>query len=504
MALTIAGREPDPDAAVAHVQHAEHADDEEQAAQIHHVLARRTRHLEHAGLHLLEVLQHEDHGHGVELRVAEREHGLCHEGLCLLAGLQRCLAGLDPHDLGHLEQHAIENAHQHLARAFTLGRGHIAFHEIGDGLQPAQRLAIGTLLVGLSREQLQRLGGRLRQRTAQLGARGIDGLGHIGPGRLLAQFGILQRAAQAQEGVHFAFGVGGNAQIAHGVGLVVAHAQQEHALAVARVHGQHVVLELARLARGIAQLVADAGADVAQLLLGHGLVGRAQALVDGLLQVHLAHIGGAATGAARTAEVLDVDGAQLGKLQRQRLVLAVGELARELAGAANHAFDIEGRGPGLQRHGMQLHRRAAVIKAGLVDLDAAVAGRVVDLDALFQLLARGLVVDDDLAGKQLGHARGVVLDDELLELHRKGQLLQQHAIGLRQDGRARRAALGHQQVAAEGGVAFAQPVLLGHLGDQATAGIRCFASQPHLRTHDKVTVEQPPRQISTMAPWAAM
>ncbi|MNT62679.1 hypothetical protein D3C72_2004230 [compost metagenome] len=45
-----------------------------------------------------------------------------------------------------------------------------------------------------------------------------------------------------------------------------------------------------------------------------------------------------------------------------------------------------------------------------------------------RFLARGLVVDDDLAGKQLGHAGGVVLHDELLELDGKRQVLQQHAV----------------------------------------------------------------------------
>jgi hypothetical protein len=66
---------------------------------------------------------------------------------------------------------------------------------------------------------------------------------------------------------------------------------------------------------------------------------------------------------------------------------------------------------------------------------------------------RFVVVDHDFAGEQLGHAGGVVLDDELLQLHVEGQVLQHHAVGLAQDGRASARALGHHQVAAEGGVA---------------------------------------------------
>ena len=115
---------------------------------------------------------------------------------------------------------------------------------------------------------------------------------------------------------------------------------------------------------------------------------------------------------------------------------------------------------------------------------------MVDLDARRHLFARGLVVDHHLAGEQLGHARGIVLDDELLQLHGEGQLLQQHAVRLRQDGRARLRALGDQQVAAEGGVALGQDVLGLDLGNQPAARIGRLAAQPHLRTHDEVAVKQ--------------
>ncbi|MNT52784.1 hypothetical protein D3C72_1898240 [compost metagenome] len=59
---------------------------------------------------------------------------------------------------------------------------------------------------------------------------------------------------------------------------------------------------------------------------------------------------------------------------------------------------------------------------------------MVDFNALFDFFTRFFVVDHDLACKQLGHTRGVVLDDEFLELDREWQLLQQDAIRLAENG----------------------------------------------------------------------
>jgi hypothetical protein len=234
------------------------------------------------------------------------------------------------------------------------------------------------------------------------------------------------------------------------------------------------------------QLVGHAGAHVAQLALGDRLVARAQARFDGLAQVDLAHVGARAAGAA-VAEILHVEHAQRRVFERERLARA---RVRELRGAADRALHLEL--PRARHHGprAQAHVRAAVVEAGLVDLDAFVAGRMVHLHARGRGLARGLVVDHDLAGEQLGHAGGVVLHDEFLELHRERQLLQQHAVGLAQDGRGRLRALGHHQVAAEGGVALGQAVLGLDLGDQPAARVGRLAAEPHLRAHDQVAVEQ--------------
>jgi hypothetical protein len=180
-------------------------------------------------------------------------------------------------------------------------------------------------------------------------------------------------------------------------------------------------------------------------------------------------------------------------------------LVGELGGAAHHALPPRTAPAPRHGHRTQLDGGAAVVKAGLVNLDALVAGGVVHLDRAGVLLARGLVVNDDLAGKQLGHAGGVVLHDELLEFHGKRQLLQQDAVGLVQDGRARLRALGHQQVAAEGRVALAQAVLAASHRQSCPRPRRVFAVEPHLRAHDQVAVEQPAHMhTSTMALCAAM
>jgi hypothetical protein len=107
------------------------------------------------------------------------------------------------------------------------------------------------------------------------------------------------------------------------------------------------------------------------------------------------------------------------------------------------------------------------------------------------LLAGGEVVDHDVAGEQLGHAGGVVVDDELLELDRERQLLQQDAVGLAQDGGAGLRALGHHQVAAEGGVGRAQPVLGLDVGDHAAARVHRLAAHPGHGAHEQVAVQQP-------------
>ncbi|MNS82764.1 hypothetical protein D3C72_1165180 [compost metagenome] len=77
---------------------------------------------------------------------------------------------------------------------------------------------------------------------------------------------VGQRGAQPHEFRDRAVVVSRNAQVAEGLGRIVAHTGQEHAGAV-QFHGQHVVLEFVGLARVVDQLVFNAGAYVAQVLV---------------------------------------------------------------------------------------------------------------------------------------------------------------------------------------------------------------------------------------------
>ncbi|MDT4829379.1 hypothetical protein FQZ97_627970 [compost metagenome] len=418
------------------------------------------------------------------MRVAQGQHGLRQVALRFLVVRQRGQAGAFAAQVEHFEQHVVEDAHQHRAGALALGLGHVGFHEFGDRLPAALRRGVGLGALG-AREQRQRTGGRHAQLLGHFGALGVGRLGDVALDGALARGGVAQRGAHAHEAVHRALLVGRHAQVAERLLGLLSHAQQEHRLAVAGVDRHHVVLVLARLASRVAQLVADAGADVAQHLGLVGLVGGAQARLDAVAQVDLAHVGAAAHRAA-VGEVLHVDHAQRGVLERE-LVLAVGDLG---ARAADDALDLEGLGRGRHRHRLELHRGAAVVEARLVDLHALVAGRVVHLDARGHLLAALAVVQHHLAGEQLGHAGRVVVDDELLQLDGERQLLQQHAVGLVQDGHVAPPTLGHEDVAAEGRVGGRQAVLGRHVGDHAAAREHALAVEPGLGAHHEVAVEQ--------------
>jgi hypothetical protein len=72
--------------------------------------------------------------------------------------------------------------------------------------------------------------------------------------------------------------------------------------------------------------------------------------------------------------------------------------------------------------GQQLEGRSTVIKARLIDGNAVVDEGLIDLDGRGLGLARVLVSQDDVTGKELGHAGGVVLHSEGLELELKGEV----------------------------------------------------------------------------------
>ncbi|MNV35022.1 hypothetical protein D3C71_1264580 [compost metagenome] len=484
MGLAIFRSHPHPYASLAHVKHGKNAQNQQGATQIDNVLARGSRHLENTGLNLREVLEFKSQRRWVDLRIAEREHRLRHETLRLCALRQRRQACALAGELCHLKQRTVEDADQHLAGACALGLGHVGLHKIGHRLQPTRGLAINQ---AMARKQCQCTRRGLLQLHSQFGTRGVDGLRYIAAHGFVTRLRVGQRGFHAHETVHAALVVGGYPQVAKGFGGRLTHSQQKHGHAVARVDGQHVVVKLARLAGLIAQLVAHARAHIAQFLFGDCLVGRAKARLHRVAQVHLAdiHPAGCRT---RVTKILNVDGAQRGELQRQGLTARSTAFVGELRGVAHHTFHIKTLRTGHHGDGMQLQQRATVIEARLVDLDALVARGVVHLHACRHFFARGLVVDDDLAGEQLGHASGVVLHDEFLELDGKGQILQQHAIGLTQNGRTRLGAFGHQQVATEGRVALRQAVFGLHVGNQATALIGRLAAEQHLGAHDEITI----------------
>ncbi|EWS65157.1 hypothetical protein Y695_01598 [Hydrogenophaga sp. T4] len=211
---------------------------------------------------------------------------------------------------------------------------------------------------------------------------------------------------------------------------------------------------------------------------------RTEAALDRAAKVDLAHIR-ARSFAPLVRKVLHIDHAQAGVLQREFLV-PIAQRRR----ATDHARHLERLGRPVDGHRPQIDARPTIVKTGLVDVDAAVAGGMVHFNPRGLLLARFVVVDHDVAGKQPGHAGVVVLDNEFLEFDRKRQILQQHAIGLGQDRGARRGALGHQQVAPERRVAGRKAVLRGHIGNQAATRERRLAVEPHLGTHHQIAIEQ--------------
>jgi hypothetical protein len=114
----------------------------------------------------------------------------------------------------------------------------------------------------------------------------------------LAQRRVVSAGAQAHEAVEAVLVVGRHAQVAEGLGLGVSRMPSRNTRCAVEVHRQHVVVELARLAGGVAQLVGDAGADVAQLRSVTVLWAAPRRLSSGLAQVDLAHVGTAGAWAA--------------------------------------------------------------------------------------------------------------------------------------------------------------------------------------------------------------
>ena len=97
---------------------------------------------------------------------------------------------------------------------------------------------------------------------------------------------------------------------------------------------------------------------------------------------------------------------------------------------------------------------------------------------------------DDIAGKELGHAGGVIVHHKFFQLDGKGQILQQHARRLRQDHGRCPPPFRDQQIASERGIVNRQPVLGRHIGNQPAAAEHRLTAEPHLCPHNQVAIQQ--------------
>ena len=185
------------------------------------------------------------------------------------------------------------------------------------------------------------------------------------------------------------------------------------------------------------------------------------------------------------AEVFHIDHTQRGEFKCELF----GAIA-QIADAADISFNLKGLGGGIHGNRLQRDAGAAIVKAGLKNLNAPVAHRMINLNAGRNFLAGFFVVDHDVTGKQFRHAGRVILDHKFFQFNRKRQLLQKHTTGLIEHGCARLRTFSHQQIATESRVGTAQAVLVGHVGNQAAAGKHSFVVEPHLRANHQIAIEQ--------------
>ena len=185
---------------------------------------------------------------------------------------------------------------------------------------------------------------------------------------------------------------------------------------------------------------------------------------------------------------MPVDYLQAGNFQRAGLrPIGKGQALADLALQHN------GRGAGIQRHGLQGHARAAIFKAALVQRNAPMVQGAVHLDARALRCAALRIVQHHVAGKQARHAVGVVFGVKARQLHAKGQVLHHHAIAHGNQRCAIARALCHRELPAKARRIRPQPVPRGHLRHQATSLIRRFAPPGHVRPQQPVAVKQAAR-----------
>ena len=99
--------------------------------------------------------------------------------------------------------------------------------------------------------------------------------------------------------------------------------------------------------------------------------------------------------------------------------------------------------------GFELQIGAAVGKARLIDGDAVQRQRMVDADGVFGFFAAFLVGNFQVAGKITRHTGIVKVDVELLQLHIKRQILNQHSVVSVEEDHVRTLPFGNVYIAAE-------------------------------------------------------
>src|SRR5690625_2804810 len=268
--------------------------------------------------------------------------------------------------------------------------------------------------------------------------------------------------------------------IAKRLGRGASHAGQKHRDAV-QLDGQHIVCVFGCLAVFAHNTVVYAWADVFQVFIigANGTAGDRSNVLDQRFGLWLGII----------TQVFDVNDTKFGELHLDALLAFAAN--EELSGLANHAihreFVVTRPTQGIPG---QFDGTATVIQTGLVNRDALVTERLIDLDGLLKRLARFAVGNQYLAFETAGHAGRVVIHQEAVKTNRERQGLNQYAIARADQGMAALIAFRDQQMRFKAGVGHGQTPGFRHLGDQHVLDNRCFAVHPHLHAHGKFAVEQ--------------
>ena len=229
-----------------------------------------------------------------------------------------------------------------------------------------------------------------------------------------------------------------------------------------QLHRRHVVQVFAGAAGRIAQLEADARAEIAELALtGLGIRLRHQVEQAKIVQFQR-------HGTARTAA--NAQGFTNGAAGLARLQMAT-----------------------VQWPGAQLQPGATVAEIGLVDGIATIDQRMVDADGRFQrLLAKLLlVVNQYLTDKGLGLTGVVVGNLKILQLNGKGQFLQQEPIAHAQEDEVGGAAFGQHDVATKGRHRARRQAAFGwNPSGGQIAGFDPQLTAPFLELQPQIAIEQ--------------